>query len=251
MIDLTPLDVRNKRGDFRKGLRGYEPHEVDAFLETVADRLDVLVRDNLAMQERLEELRIRVERQEARETAVQEALVSAQALREEIQAQARREGDLLRREAEQDAQQVMAETEAWTERVRSEIDRRVAEARRDLEELERGRRRFLRSYRGLLEQALEVVEGEEARRVGLDVDLDDLRIFEGAAREGSGAGSAAPEDPEAAPPALASSIPEPPEESEPSEGPLAARPGGGPLVSPADVGEEAASPPAEGAAPSP
>ena len=24
MIDLTPLDVRKKKGDFRKGLRGYD-----------------------------------------------------------------------------------------------------------------------------------------------------------------------------------------------------------------------------------
>ena len=32
MIDLTPLDVRKKRGDFRKMLRGYDPQEVDSFL---------------------------------------------------------------------------------------------------------------------------------------------------------------------------------------------------------------------------
>ena len=39
MIDLTPLDVRSKRGDFRRILRGYEPQEVDTFLELVAERL--------------------------------------------------------------------------------------------------------------------------------------------------------------------------------------------------------------------
>ena len=39
MIDLTPLDVRNKRGDFKKLMRGYDPQEVDVFLEIVADRL--------------------------------------------------------------------------------------------------------------------------------------------------------------------------------------------------------------------
>ena len=30
MIELTPLDVRKKRGDFGKTLRGYDPEEVDA-----------------------------------------------------------------------------------------------------------------------------------------------------------------------------------------------------------------------------
>ncbi len=40
MIDLTPLDVRKKRGDFGKGLRGYDPQEVDGFLELVAERME-------------------------------------------------------------------------------------------------------------------------------------------------------------------------------------------------------------------
>ena len=37
MIDLTPLDVRNKRGDFKKLMRGYDPQEVDVFLEIAAE----------------------------------------------------------------------------------------------------------------------------------------------------------------------------------------------------------------------
>ena len=43
MIDMTPLDVRNKRGDFKKIMRGYDPQEVDIFLELVAERLEALV----------------------------------------------------------------------------------------------------------------------------------------------------------------------------------------------------------------
>ena len=35
MIDLTPLDVRKKKNDFPKGLRGYDASAVDHFL---ADR---------------------------------------------------------------------------------------------------------------------------------------------------------------------------------------------------------------------
>ena len=39
MYDLTPLDVRNKIGDFRRAMRGYDPAEVDAFVELVAERM--------------------------------------------------------------------------------------------------------------------------------------------------------------------------------------------------------------------
>ena len=56
MIDLTPLDVRNKRGDFKKLMRGYDPQEVDVFLEIAAERLEELVRENIVLRERSESL---------------------------------------------------------------------------------------------------------------------------------------------------------------------------------------------------
>ena len=56
MIDLTPLDVRNKRGDFKKQMRGYDPQEVDVFLEIAAERLEELVRENIVLRERSEVL---------------------------------------------------------------------------------------------------------------------------------------------------------------------------------------------------
>ena len=56
MIDLTPLDVRKKRGDFGKALRGYDAEEVDAFLELVSERMEELVKENLQLSERTERL---------------------------------------------------------------------------------------------------------------------------------------------------------------------------------------------------
>lgn len=172
MIELTPLDVRKKRGDFRQKLRGYDPEEVDTFLELVEDRMEVLVKDNLALREKVRLLEKRLETLEGREEAVQDALVSAQALRREVQEQAardveklesqvRREVDLLRREAE------------------SELEARFNEARdlmkerqRALEELERNRRKFLKSFRSLLERELDAVEVEESRKPLEDAPLD-------------------------------------------------------------------------------
>ena len=44
MIDLTPLDVRKKKGDFRRAVRGYDTELVDDFLDMVAERLEELVK---------------------------------------------------------------------------------------------------------------------------------------------------------------------------------------------------------------
>ncbi|HSG49365.1 MAG TPA: DivIVA domain-containing protein [Longimicrobiales bacterium] len=164
MIDLTPLDVRKKRGDFGKGVRGYNPQEVDSFLELVAERLEELVKENLTLRERADRLSEQVTAQTGRERAVHEALVTAQQLREEIQATAQREAQLILKEAQSQAREVVAQGE-----------RKAAERADALHELERRRKRFLGSFRQFLERELDAVTVEEGRAPVRDeepIDMD-------------------------------------------------------------------------------
>jgi len=163
MIDLTPLDVRKKRGDFRRILRGYDPEEVDAFLELAAERLEELVKNNLVLSERAQRLERSLNALELRESAVQEALVTAQRLRSEVQEQSRRDAETMTDQAQREAHLLKAEAEAEIARRLREVDGLVLESRRSLEELERSRRKFLKAFRGLLERELDTVEVEEAR----------------------------------------------------------------------------------------
>lgn len=176
MIDLTPLDVRKKSGDFGKALRGYDPSEVDSFLGLVAERLEELVKENLTLRERSERLAEQVSSQEGRERAVQEALVTAQELRDDVRKQAAREADHVRKEAEAEAERLVREAE-----------RQVAERRSALEELERKRLRFLHQFRLLLERELDVVAVEEGRapleEVEVELDLGRRRALEVAEEE--------------------------------------------------------------------
>jgi cell division initiation protein len=106
MIDLTPLEVRKKKGDFRRQMRGYDPELVDDFLDLVADRLEQVVRDNLTNNERLSMLEKQVADYRDREKALTEALVTAQEMREEIRKQVAREAELSRRESEQHSETI-------------------------------------------------------------------------------------------------------------------------------------------------
>jgi DivIVA domain-containing protein len=163
MIDLTPLDVRNKRGDFKRLLRGYDPEEVDIFLELIAERLEDLVRETIKLRERAELLTEQVNSQSGREQAVQEALVSAQELRADIRGQAEREAGLVLKEAESAARHKLAEAEAEARAKLRETERQLEQGKTALEEMERSRKLFLRAYRHLLERELDVVEVEEGR----------------------------------------------------------------------------------------
>ncbi len=164
MIDLTPLDVRKKRGDFGKGLRGYDPQEVDTFLELVAERMEVLVQENVAFRGRVGELEETVVAQQGREQAIQDALVTAQELRQDVKKQARREANLLEREAQGKIDLMIGESEKL-----------LSEHRAALQELERQRERFLKAFRSLLERELDTVKVEfglpPLEGVTLDLEL--------------------------------------------------------------------------------
>jgi DivIVA domain-containing protein len=186
MIDLTPLDVRNKRGDFKKQMRGYDPQEVDVFLEIAAERLEELVRENIVLRERSETLEQQVGAQIGREQAVQDALVTAQELRADIQSQAQREADHVVRESETEARRLAAEAEANVRNLLRDAERRLALGRDALEEMERRRTRFLKAFRQLLERELDVVDVEDERAPleerPIDLDLGGGR-FSGEAVE--------------------------------------------------------------------
>ena len=143
MIDLTPLEVRKKKGDFRRGMRGYDPQAVDDFLDLVADRLEQLVRENASMTERLARVEDQVGDYRERERALTEALVTAQEMREEMRKQIEREVDLKRREAEADAESIRSEAAQIREREEESIRR-----------LRARQSQFVQSYRAFLEREL-------------------------------------------------------------------------------------------------
>jgi len=175
MIDLTPLDVRNKRGDFRRAIRGYEPDEVNTFLELVAERLEHLVRENLQLRERTENLASQVDTQAGREKAVQEALVTAQELRADIRTAAEREAELTLSEARAAAKRILTEAEAEAKNKTKDVEQRIEQGRDALEDLERSRLRFLKNFRQLLQRELDVIEMEVSRiaeREDAPIDLD-------------------------------------------------------------------------------
>lgn len=152
MIDLTPLDVRKKKGDFARAMRGYDPARVDEFLELAAERMEELVRENASLAARLEGLSASVGEYRDRERALNEALVSAQQLREEMRGQAEREAELVLREAR-----------AQGERIVEEAKRQVLTAAEALRRVQGQRTRFLRLFRALVERQMGEIEEEEGR----------------------------------------------------------------------------------------
>lgn len=164
MIDLTPLDVRKKKGDFRRVMRGYDPEAVDNFLDEVVARMEELVREHASLNQRVGQMTDAIADYRERERAMNEALVSAQQLREGMREQAQREADLVLREARGEG-----------ERIVSDAKRQVTFALEALRRVQAQRVRFLRLFRALVERQLSEIEQEEERTAALarlDAEVD-------------------------------------------------------------------------------
>lgn len=160
MIDLTPLEVRNKNDDFKRGLRGYDVREVDAFLGVVADALERRIREGSALGSHVEELEQQLETYQARERALNDALLAAQELREET-----------RLRAERDAAVRVREAEARVAAVIEEAEREVRLCQDRIDDLKAARGEFLGSMRKLFERFDEYLDFEDTR---FEAGTDDL-----------------------------------------------------------------------------
>ena len=173
MIDLTPLDVRKKKGDFRRVMRGYDADAVDNFLDEVVARMEELVRENQALAGKTAQMAEAIADYRERERAMNDALVSAQQLREGMREQAQRESDLVLREARAEGERIIADAK-----------RQVTFALEALRRVQAQRVRFLRLFRALVERQLSELEQEEERtsslsRLDAEVDRDNDLDAEG------------------------------------------------------------------------
>jgi DivIVA domain-containing protein len=142
---LTPADIRTQ--PFRRTPIGYDVPAVEEFRQRVADEFERLMRERAALDERLQSSREQMKAYREREKALNDAVVMAHQLRADIEAGAKRDADLLLREARQKADEVLGEARA------AEVS-----VRRDIEEAQRQFVAYVTAFRRLLDRQLAEVD---------------------------------------------------------------------------------------------
>jgi cell division initiation protein len=129
-VALTPLEIQKMR--FPTRLRGFDADEVVNFLEMVAEDLtsrvteiDRLERENRYFRQRLEEA-------EQREHQLQQTLLRAQKVSDEITDAAKRDAGLMAREAELSADRILRQAIEQSTRIEGKLDE-LRTARRELQ----------------------------------------------------------------------------------------------------------------------
>lgn len=127
---LTPRDILKMT--FPQKLRGYDPQEVKNFLELVAEELTTSLAQAESLEQENREYRRRLESSQERQAELQEAMLHAQRLSQDITDNARKEAGLLVKEAEVAADSMVSQAIEQATRIESKLVELRAQ-RRDLQ----------------------------------------------------------------------------------------------------------------------
>jgi cell division initiation protein len=157
---LSPLDIRQQQFTV-KTFRGFDPQEVDTFLENVAADYETVLRENASLKEQLSGYEERSRGVAETEKVLKDTLVTAQRLADEMKDNAKREGQLIVREASLNGEKLMEEARAEEAKLRTEIQALKRAHRQLVEDLRATMERYQRAFTADLGGA-----GTDAERPG-------------------------------------------------------------------------------------
>ena len=102
---LTPLDIRKQ--EFRKTMRGYDTVEVDTFMEVVTADIEDALKQQKESRDRVVELETQLKDYRLIEKTLQQTLMQAQETTGRTYESARREAELIVKEAESKAARIV------------------------------------------------------------------------------------------------------------------------------------------------
>ncbi len=118
-MKLTPLDI--KKQEFRKVMRGYDPVEVDTFMDMMAGEFEDLLKQQKETRDKIVELETQLKDYRQIEKTLQQTLLQAQEATGRTYEAARKEAEIIGREAEAKAAKVIEQANSELARMNNEI----------------------------------------------------------------------------------------------------------------------------------
>lgn len=119
-MKLTPLEIRKQ--EFRKAMRGFDPIEVQTFLEMVSEQYEELVEENKHQSRQIIELQAKLENYQSSEKSLRETLLNVQEVKKQSEESSRRQADLILKEAELKALEILENARKQTRKIREEVN---------------------------------------------------------------------------------------------------------------------------------
>ncbi len=154
-MKITPLDIQHKVLDTQ--WRGYHKTQVDQFLEEIAESVEELTKENLVLKEKLSGKDEELGQLKRAESTLTSTLISTQSFVDQLKRGAQRDADLVVKEAELKAEEILSQSRA-----------ELVDMRRTISGLRQQRALVLDRLRSTLSSFHRLVEVEEEPDAVLD-----------------------------------------------------------------------------------
>ena len=142
---LTPIDIQNQ--DFAVKFRGYDPDEVDDFLDLLGADYEKLYKENIELRDKVSALTKSVEHYKSMEQTLQQSIMLAQTAAEDIKKNAAEKADVIVNEAQNKSADTLRAT-----------DEELLQKRRELEAVKREVESYKLRIKGNCTGLLEMLE---------------------------------------------------------------------------------------------
>lgn len=119
-MPLTPLDIHNK--EFSRRLRGYDEDEVNEFLDQIIKDYEALIRENKEQQSEQQALQEKLSHFTNIEETLSKTIIVAQEAADELKNNAKKEAQLIVKEAEKNADRIINDALAKSRKVALEVE---------------------------------------------------------------------------------------------------------------------------------
>jgi cell division initiation protein len=116
---ITPIDIQQKQ--FKVKFRGFDMEEVYSFLEIIREELEELLKENTMLKEKLTILENQIEEYKKIEQSIRDTLMTAQQLVDEYKNNAKKEAELILKEAEIKAENIIKEAQDKVVKIHEDI----------------------------------------------------------------------------------------------------------------------------------
>ncbi len=163
-MKITPMDIKEHR--FKKGITGYNQHEVNTFMELVAETIEELAKSNNDLEQKLKDSHAKLAEHKEREKILRETITTAQKMVEDLKNNAKKEADL-----------IISEAKVRGDELVKKAHERVVKLQEEIYQLKKQRMEMQTAIKAILvyHANLLTMEGEEALK-GDALD-DKLKFF--------------------------------------------------------------------------
>ena len=153
-MKTTPIDIKQQQ--FKVKFRGFDIHEVDSFLEQIADTFEMMQREIEVLNDKVNRLEIENQGYREREDTFKRAILNSQEVLEQIKDNATKSAEIM-----------IADAEVKAEKILNRAQNRLSQLHEDITELKRQRMQIEVQIRSIIETHTKLLDmgQEETKRL--------------------------------------------------------------------------------------